>query len=102
MKFRIVHGVDAAQLRTLLPPPLQRRVPPEVLKGGPYTVVIFPLNHDPVKAGPASKAVARRVMRWCVLSVPVTASLRGLVRRMCEPMGHLIPSVSSVDGSVLT
>ena len=59
MRVRILRAVDAARLADVLPPPLRRRLPGALLKGGPYTVVIFPLAQDPVKSGAAARAVAR-------------------------------------------
>ena len=41
----------------LLPPPLRRRLPSTLLHGGPYTVVLFALNQDPIRSGVATKAV---------------------------------------------
>jgi hypothetical protein len=54
-----MRGVDGARLPDLLPPPLRRRLPSVVIKGGPYTVLLFPLHEDPVKAGAVAKALAR-------------------------------------------
>jgi hypothetical protein len=59
MNFRIVRKVEAARLADLVPPPLRRRLPGTLLRGGPYSVVVFPLSQDPVKSGAAAKAVAR-------------------------------------------
>jgi hypothetical protein len=59
MKLRIVRGVESARLADILPPPLRRRLPGTLRRGGPYTVLIFPLGQDPVKSGAAAKAVAR-------------------------------------------
>jgi hypothetical protein len=59
MKFRIIRAVESARLVDLLPPPLQRRLPGTLRRGGPYTVLVFPLSRDPVKSGAAAKAVAR-------------------------------------------
>jgi len=59
MKFRILPAVEAARLADLLPPPLRRRLPATLHKGGPYTVVLFPMNQDPVRSGAAARAVVR-------------------------------------------
>lgn len=59
MKFRILRGVESARLAGVVPPPLRRRLPRPLLKGGPYTVLIFPLGQDPVRSGAAAKAIAR-------------------------------------------
>jgi hypothetical protein len=59
MKFRILRGVEAARLADVVPPPLRRRLPPPLLKHGPYTVLVFPLALDPVRSGAAAKAIAR-------------------------------------------
>ncbi len=59
MRFRIHRGVEGRKLLDLLAPPLRRRLPSQLVDGGPYTVVVFALNQDPVRSGAAARAVAR-------------------------------------------
>jgi hypothetical protein len=59
MRFQILRAVDGARLADVVAPPLRRRLPGALLRGGPYTLVLFPLGVDPVRSGAAAKAVAR-------------------------------------------
>ena len=59
MKFHILRAVEASRLADVVPPPLRRRLPAALHRGGPYTVVLFPMNQDPVRSGAAARAVSR-------------------------------------------
>ncbi len=59
MRVRIVRDVEGTRLPDFLPPPLRRRLPAALLRGGPYTLLLFPSREIPVKASAVSKGLAR-------------------------------------------